>query len=78
MSKFNKWDIEIIAHAPTRQLLNELRRTYNWEDWDWTADDCAELQVYQTTLKNELAKREHIPNKKESKALRKEKIKKGK
>lgn len=78
MSKFNKWDIEIIGYAPTRQLLNELRRTYKWEDWDWTADDRAELQAYQTTLKNELAKREHIPNKKESKALRKEKIKKGK
>ena len=77
-SKFNKWSIEQIQYAHTRQLLKELRRTYRLVDYDWSDEDYQELQVYRITLKNELATREHIPNKIESKLIRKERIKKGK
>ena len=62
----------------TRQLIRELRRTYGVYDYDWTTEDELALLEYQSTLKAVLATREHIPNKKESKALRKAKIKKGK
>ena len=73
-----KWPIEQIQYAHTKQLLKELRKTYKYPDYDWTDEDYQELKIHQINLKNELAKREHIPNKKESKMLRKEKIKKGK
>lgn len=62
----------------TRQLLKELRHTYKmgcpycWHDEDWK-----KLKCYRVQLKNELATREHIPNKKESKLIRKAKKKKG-
>lgn len=70
---------EQMEKAHTRQLLGELRRTYRygcpycWEDSDWE-----QLREYRKELKQELATREHIPNKLESKAIRKAKIKKGK
>ncbi len=69
---------EQIKKAHTRQLLGELRGTYHcgcpycWKDSDWD-----ELRNYKNELKQELATREHIPNKKESKAIRKARIKKG-
>jgi hypothetical protein len=62
----------------TRQLLGELKHTYHcacaycWKDSDWK-----QLDNYKAQLKQELATREHIPNKQESKAIRKAKIKKG-
>jgi hypothetical protein len=62
----------------TRQLLGELKHTYHcacaycWKDSDWK-----QLNDYKAQLKQELATREHIPNKQESKAIRKAKIKKG-
>lgn len=77
-SKFNKWSIEQIQSAHTSQLLKELRQTYKLIDYDWTNEDYQELKIYRLTLKDELATREHIPNKKESKKLRKARIKKGK
>ena len=61
----------------TRQLLVHLRHTYRWSDYDWTLDDCATKAVYQARVKAELATREHIPNKIESKKIRIAKKKKG-
>ena len=81
--KFKKLEfmtIEEIKNARTRQLLGELKRTYKdygcfycWKDSDWER-----LREYKEQLKQELATREHIPNKIESKKLRKARIKKGK
>lgn len=74
----NPYSTEDMKNLKTRQLLAELRRTYaygcpySWEDKDWDA-----LKTYQTALKAELATREHIPNKQESKAIRKARIKRG-
>ena len=62
----------------TRQLLKELRWTYKmgcphcWCDEDWRKVHC-----YRDALRAELSTREHIPNKKESKELRKARKKKG-
>ena len=70
---------EQIKKAHTRQLLKELRSTYSWgcphywEECEWN-----QLRCYRQELKEELATREHIPNKKESKAIRKARLKKGK
>jgi hypothetical protein len=70
---------EKMKETCTRQLLKELRNTYScgccccWNDFDWE-----QLRRYRQELKRELATREHIPNKIESKRLRKAKIKKGK
>lgn len=81
MSNFEK-DCEILSeeqmkNMKTRQLLAHLRRTYRWGDYDWTLDDCAAKSAYQARVKAELATREHIPNKIESKRIRKARIKRG-
>lgn len=74
----NPYSTEDMKNLKTRQLLAELRRShsygcsYSWGDEDWQARD-----TYQVALKAELATREHIPNKQESKAIRKARIKKG-
>ena len=61
----------------TRQLLNHLRSVYRWGEYDWTREDYIEKDKYITLIKSVLATREHIPNKQESKQIRKAKIKKG-
>lgn len=66
-----------MEHRPTRQLLKELRDTYRAWDYDWNSEDEAALHEYRATLKAVLATREHIPNKQESKAIRKAKKKRG-
>lgn len=58
----------------TRQLLKELRSVYVL-DFDW--DYYTEVENYRARIKAVLATREHIPNKQESKALRKLKKKRG-
>lgn len=69
---------EEMKNLRTRQLLGELRHTYHcgcpycWKESDWE-----QLREYKAQLKQELSTREHIPNKQESKAIRKAKIKKG-
>ena len=75
---------EAIKKAPTRQLLKELRWTYRQSCPKYWACDgqcdqlwCSQKKAYQTELKAELATREHIPNKIESKMLRKARKKKG-
>jgi hypothetical protein len=65
----------------TRQLLSLLRKTHSWGCPDyWEREDLVinKIHEYQKLIKSVLATREHIPNKIESKAIRKAKIKKGK
>ena len=81
MSNFEK-DCEILSeeqmkNMKTRQLLAHLRHTYRWGDYDWTLGDCAAKAAYQARVKAELATREHIPNKIESKRIRIARKKKG-
>ena len=66
-----------MKNMKTRQLLAHLRHTYCWGDYDWTSDDCAAKAAYQARVKAELATREHIPNKIESKKIRIARKKKG-
>lgn len=69
---------EQIKKAHTRQLLKELRNTYSWGRLHyWEESDWNQLRCYRQELKEELATREHIPSKKESKRNRKERIKRG-
>ena len=81
MSNFEK-DCEILSeeqikNLKTRQLLGHLRRTYRWGDYDWEDADYSAKKAYQARVKAELATREHIPNKMESKRIRIARKKKG-
>ena len=81
MSNFEK-DCEILSeeqmkNLKTRQLLAHLRHTYCWGDYDWEDADYSAKKAYQARVKAELATREHIPNKIESKRIRKARIKRG-
>ena len=73
------YSFEELQKLKTRQLLKELNDTRSWGcPYCWTKDDWRDLSFYQTMIKEVLATREHIPNKIESKQLRKARIKKGK
>ena len=81
MSNFEK-DYGILSeeqmkNLKTRQLLAHLRHTYSWGDYDWEDTDYSAKKAYQARVKAELATREHIPNKIESKRIRKACIKRG-
>ena len=73
---------EELEQKHTKQLLNKLRavrlsqcETYSCKHWE----ECEKNREYNISLLKEfLSHREHIPNKQESKAIRKAKIKKGK
>lgn len=70
---------EQMSKMKTRQLLAHLRSTYTWGCTEcWDKPDWDELGCYRAQIKAELATREHIPNKQESKNLRKMRIKRGK
>jgi hypothetical protein len=71
------WSPEEMRTKHTRQLLNELRRMNYAYEYDWTEEDIQAVHEYRIQLKAELATREHIPNKIESKAIRKARKKKG-
>lgn len=64
----------------TRHLLALLRETYTWgcsdECWDCLTANKFKC-CYRAKLKEELATREHIPNKQEGKALRRLRQKRG-
>ena len=68
---------EQMKDMKTRQLLAHLRQTYAWGDYDWEDADYSAKHAYQAQVKAELATREHIPNKIESKRIRIAKKKKG-
>lgn len=61
---------EQMKNLKTRQLLAHLRQTYRWGDYDWNDADFQALHAYRARVKVELATREHIPNKQESKRIR--------
>ena len=64
----------------TRHLLAILRKTYTWGCCDacWECYTAKKFKCcYREQLKEELATREHIPNKKEGKALRRLRQKRG-
>lgn len=76
--KFYKCKTKVeLSKLHTKQLLNHLRNTYSWGDYEWEDKDYKARDEYQELIKSILATREHVPTKKESKALRKAKIKKG-
>jgi len=68
---------EQMKNLKTRQLLAHLRHTYRWGDYDWEDADHSAKKAYQARVKAELATREHIPNKMESKRIRIARKKKG-
>ena len=68
---------EQMKNMKTRQLLAHLRTTYRWGEYYWVSSDWAALAAYQARIKAELATREHIPNKIESKRIRIARKKKG-
>lgn len=81
MSNFER-DCEILSeeqmkNLKTRQLLAHLRCTYRWDNYDWKEIDYEAKYAYQDRIKTELATREHIPNKIESKQIRIARKKKG-
>ena len=62
----------------TRQLLSLLRSSHKMGcPYCWGSEEWNKVWDYQKRIKAVLATREHIPNKQESKAIRKAKIKKG-
>lgn len=72
------YSFDELQNLKTRQLLKELNNTRHWGcSYCWTKEDWRDLSFYQTMIKEVLATREHIPNKKESKLIRRMKIKKG-
>ena len=85
--KYSNADIAVLEKMPTRQLLKERNRLYHVPEY--CADCCCDkydkecqicnnnVRYNREQIKRILATREHIPNKQESKALRKEKIKRG-
>ena len=80
MSNFEKdcgKQIENLKNLKTRQLLARLRQTYRWGEYDWEEEDYQAKHAYQAQIKAELATREHIPNKIESKEMRIARKKKG-
>lgn len=79
--KIDNYEIYIsqLKNSHTKQLLKRLRATYKMGcEYCWKDEDWEKLECYRQAIKNELATREHIPNKIESKRIRKERIKKGK
>ncbi len=70
--------ISDIKTSHTKQLLQRLRSSYKMGcEYCWEKEDWEKLYCYRNLIKAELSTREHIPNKKESKAIRKARIKKG-
>ena len=79
-----KYSPDQMKNLHTKQLLKELRRTYTQScPGGWACDGqcpalwCTQKAAYQAELKTELATREHIPNKIESKKIRIARKKKG-
>ena len=62
----------------TRQLLAELHKTYGWDSGPYGSEGHTRVKEYVSLLKDILSEREHIPNKVESKQIRKLRKKQGK
>lgn len=85
--KYSKEDIRALENMHTKQLLNERNRLYHVSEYcadyycnnDEECQRCSNYHEFNMQqVKRLLATREHVPNKQESKALRKLRIKEGK
>ena len=86
--KYTNEDLRALENMHTKQLLNERNRLYHVSEY--CADCCCDKydeecqrcgsnhEFNMQQVKRILATREHVPNKQESKALRKQRIKEGK
>lgn len=75
---YEVYTAEELQKLSTRQLLAELRKTYRWDFGPYNGPGHKRVQEYISLLKDLLSKREHIPNKIESKQIRKLRKKQGK
>lgn len=84
--KYSETDLKALEKKHTKQLLKERNSSYIRSEYcmDCCGDreECSECQsnieFNRAVLKRLLATREHVLNKQESKALRKQRIKEGK
>lgn len=84
--RYSEANIEVLAKKPTKQLLKERNSSYVCSEYcvDCCGDykECSEclsnIEFNRAVIKRLLATREHVPNKQESKAIRKQRIKEGK
>ena len=86
--KYSNEDIRALENMHTKQLLNERNRLYHVSEYcadcccDKYDEECQQCrnnhEFNMQQVKRILATREHVPNKQESKALRKLRIKEGK
>ena len=74
---YERYDRDELNRLHTRQLLKILRNTYAWEYDSWGGKLHIAIEQYRNDIKKVLSTREHIPNKIESKLIRKQKIKRG-
>lgn len=74
---YERYDRDELNRLHTRQLLKILRNTYAWEYDSWGSKLQIAIEQYRNDIKKVLSTREHIPNKIESKLIRKQKIKRG-
>lgn len=83
--KYSESELETLRKMSTRQLLKERNSLYYVSEFcadchcqDDECTECIRNQDYNMEqVKALLATREHVPNKQESKALRKQRIKEG-
>ena len=84
--KYTNEDLRVLENMHTKQLLNERNRLYHggcssnyYVSNSPECDACCQNRDYNMQqVKRILATREHVPNKQESKAVRKQRIKEGK
>ena len=84
--RYSEADVEALEKKHTKQLLKERNSFYintgNCYDWCGDLEGCSEcrsnIEFNKAVIKRLLATREHVLNKQESKALRKQRIKEGK
>lgn len=84
--KYTNEDIRALENMHTKQLLNERNRLYHggcsgtyYVSNSLECEACCQNNKYnREQIKKILATREHVLNKQESRALRKQRIKKGK
>ena len=84
--KYTNENLRALENMHTKQLLNERNRLHHVSEYcsdccDKCAEECERCgnnqQFNMGQVKRILATREHVPNKQESKALRKQRIKEG-
>ena len=69
--------VEYLKRCHTRVLMKYRDKCYKLNGYYDILENNSACVVTEDQIRAELATREHVPNKKEAKALRKERIKKG-